>query len=153
MGDEQHHLTSTLFVAVSAERLPLDGVDVKAETTGDLLGTSADFLVIGDSHAVRAPELDYFEVCSCRPVADGRRLPLEPDTDAAFVHEGRVRARTRVESLSLDAFDPDENYDVVHRFDARAWTAVRVSDGGYETFHTYPERALTLRTRTDLTER
>ncbi|MEZ3145394.1 DUF2617 family protein [Halobaculum sp. MBLA0143] len=157
---------------------------VYAETTTRLLGEAVRLRVIGSSHAVAAPGLDYYELSSCEAVAGAASVALEPDgRRRRFRFEGEtVVAETVVEPRPLAAFPDDETFVLSHEFPLAdgddteatgdldgsdtddsghatpaggcagpgAVTTLDPFDGGFETYHTYPEFDLALYTRTTL---
>jgi hypothetical protein len=80
-----------------------------------------------------------------------RRVPLEPGVERAVTTTtGGVRARTTLAGLSLDAFPADREFDIHYRFGPNAVTTVDLSGDRFETFHTYPEFDLAVRSETVL---
>ena len=140
---------------------------VYAETTARLLGESVQFCVIGNSHAVAAPGLDYYELSSCEPVGGGERVRLAPDERRRRLRfeSPSVVAETVVDPRPLAAFPDGESFLLAHEFplsgdghaaDAAGPGAVTTLDtlaDGFETYHTYPEFDLALYTRTTLEPR
>ncbi|SFR67719.1 DUF2617 family protein [Halogeometricum limi] len=146
------HATDLHF-AYTTDPPDFERFDVKAVTPGELLGTPCTFAVIGQSHLVSAPGLGYHEVCSCDPLpaATAESTALEPGATQTVTFESdHVRAETTVQVESLDAFPGADDADVAHRFAPDAWTTIAVSPAAYETYHTYPERDASVRTRTRL---
>lgn len=149
---------------VHASDPPTADVRVYDELVADLLGTRFRFRVIGSSHLVSAPAVDFYELSSCDPVetagdadADGEHgrvttVALDAPRDRGavrLVHEAeRVRCETVVERRPLAAFPDDASFDLAHWFGDDAVTTVALAPDGYETYHTYPEFDLALYTRT-----
>ncbi|SFK64031.1 hypothetical protein SAMN04487950_0328 [Halogranum rubrum] len=147
-----------LYFEYARETPALDELDVKTVHPDDLLGSPAVFTVIGESHYVGLPELDFHELCSCTPLSaeQSHETPLSTDVDREFRFESaRIAATTTVVGKPLAAFPGPEESTVAYQFGPDAWTTIRVDDAGYETYHTYPEHGLALYTETtfDLRER
>lgn len=145
-----------LHFAYATTAPSLEPFDVKTIHPDDVAGRPGAFAVIGESHYVGVPALDFHEVCSCEPLSGERvrAVALEPGAERTFSFESeRLDARTRAAVRPLDAFPGSEHADVAHRFGPDAWTTVRVRDDGYETYHTYPEYDLALYTDTRLSPR
>jgi hypothetical protein len=88
------------------------------------------------------------------PTRRVRRIPLAPGVERTVTTvTGDVRAATTVEGLVLDAFPADRDFDVSYRFGPDAVTAVVLDGDRFETYHTYPEFDLALRSETALSER
>lgn len=129
-----------------------------ARTETRLLGEPVRVRVIGASHDVVAPTLAYRETLACRGLPDGgRRHTVDlagGAVDDSFTYRGpAVCATLRVTTCPLSAFDPTAAYDLHHRFAPDAHTAIRVTDAGYRTHHTYPEFDVDVVTRTRLRPR
>jgi hypothetical protein len=148
--------TTDLHFAYASDPPDVERFDVKTLTPGELLGRPCAFAVIGQSHLVSAPALDYHEVCSCDPLpaAASQTTTLDPGASGRVAFESdAVRAETTVRVEPLSAFPGAEGTDAAFRFGPDAWTTVAVADdgAGYETYHTYPERDASVRTETTLT--
>jgi hypothetical protein len=130
--------------------------DVKALTPETLLGEPCTVAVVGQSHVVTAPALGYHEVCSCVPqtVEASETVALDQGVTARVDTTDGERAVTATTDLSvhpLSSFPGPGDVTVAYRFGPGAWTTVRlVADRGYETYHTYPERDVAVRTETRL---
>ncbi|QIB77954.1 hypothetical protein G3A49_07300 [Haloferax volcanii] len=143
-----------LYFGYSADVPDLTTVDVKTVAPATLAGEPAVLTVIGESHYVGMPALDFHELCSCKPLPHERthRTPLSAGAEREFSFESdRLDARTVVEGRPLEAFPDPDDATVAYRFDPEAWTTIRIADGGYETYHTYPEYDLALHTETTMT--
>ncbi len=171
----------TLLRLVHLSTAPdLQAMDVKRRAEGRLLDARADVRVIGSSHCLSLPDAGFHELCSCRALPelgvhppeeaaepDGgvpttaageqgavspRRIPLSPGVERTLTTTtGEVRAATTVEGLGLDAFPADRDFDVRYRFGPDAVTAITLDGDRFETYHTYPEFDLALRSETVLT--
>ncbi|MEZ3117337.1 DUF2617 family protein [Halobaculum sp. MBLA0147] len=138
---------------VHASEPPTTDVTVYDACERSVLGVPFTFRVIGNSHAVAAPALDFYELSSCAPVdRDGTPVTLDPAGETRrLVHEtDRLRAETVVERRPLAAFPDEESFDLCHRFEPEAVTTVDVGERRFETYHTYPEYDLTVFSRTSL---
>jgi hypothetical protein len=130
---------------------PTADVDVYADLVTDLLGAPFQFCIVGSSHFVSSPALEFYELSSCEPVAaEGAvTLDLEASGSETLTHEtDSLQCETFVDRRPLSAFPGPEPSDLAYRFDEDAVTTVALSDDGYETYHTYPEFDLALYTET-----
>ncbi len=129
----------------------IDDMVVYASMTTDLFGTSVSCNIIGSSHHIAAPELDYYETSSCKSMVTDVLdvVELSTQTETTFsVTVGELDAEIRVVSRPLATFTPTATYDLFYRFEEDAYTAINITDTGYETYHTYPEYDLNLYTHT-----
>jgi len=147
--------TTELHFAYTTEPPDFDDFDVKTVTTTTLCDAPATVAVVGQSHVVTAPSIDYHEVCSCVSLAEtAETIRLESGTaETVRVARERVVAETRLVVEPLSAFPGSEGTTTGYRFAPDAWTTVTIrNDGtGYETYHTYPERDVAVYTETRLT--
>lgn len=147
-------IEETLHLSQRTEPPDLTALDVKHSETRSLLGAEWTVAVIGSSHYLGSAELSYHELCSCEPV-DGPAVvdvPLGVGTERRFETDvGAATAATTVEGRPLSAFPGPDAADVAYRFGPDAYTTVDLSGQGYETYHTYPEYDLALRTTTTIT--
>lgn len=129
-----------------------DRVTVYARERRVIQGREFRFRVIGSSHLVTAPALEFVEVASCDPAAvpDGHLIALEEAAATTLTYEGdRAACRTRIAVEPLAAFPAGETFDLAHEFAERAVTAIDVGPRGYETWHTYPEVDAAVYTETE----
>lgn len=142
-------MTRTLQFAVGFDRPTAPEVTVYDRTTATVAGTEFVLRVIGSSHYVDAPAYGFHEMASCTPVEGARVLDLSTDV-AETVRFGsdRLAGRTTVAGEPLASFPADRSFDLRYAFEADAVTAIAVREDGYETYHTYPELDLSLRTET-----
>jgi len=143
--------TETLTFAHTDEP-PASDVTVYASLTREFLGVQATFDVIGSSHRVSVPALEFYELSSCAAVenATGTRVALSPDGGRReLTHEtDELRCVTTVDRFPLAEFDRAVgSFDLAHRFAPEAVTTVDVGDHGFETYHTYPEHDLAVYSR------
>jgi hypothetical protein len=155
-ADSTDTTTTELHVAYPQTPPDFAAFDVKALTPETLLGEPCTVAVVGQSHVVTAPALGYHEVCSCVPrraeasetVALDRGVTARVDTTDG---ERAVTATTDLSVHPLSSFPGTDGATVAYRFGPEAWTTVRLAaDGRYETYHTYPERDVAVRTETRL---
>lgn len=182
-GDQTHSVLRLLHLFRAPD---VTAFDVKRVVERPLLGQTATVRVIGSSHCLSVPALDFHELCSCRPLPDlgiatvdetgdtrpdgrgpggttvdrttvtvpatgVRRIPLSPGvTREVTSSAGAVRAETVVAGLALGAFPDGRQFDVRYRFGPNAVTAIATDGDSFETFHTYPEFGLTVRSVTEL---
>ncbi|WP_276302453.1 DUF2617 family protein [Halorussus lipolyticus] len=162
--------TTRLHFAYATSEPNLDAFDVKRAVPSELLGEPAVLTVIGESHYVGVPALDFHEVCSCKPLESGvsaadstAQTPLERGVTREFSFESDLlRVETDAEVRAIEEFPGPESADAAFRFGPDAWTTIelgagRQSDAGasdprasYETYHTYPEYGLAVYTLTKL---
>jgi hypothetical protein len=145
----------SLYLAYPADSCPTGSFDIKHQETGEIAGYNAVFTVIGSSHCITVPELSYCEIASCVPLEteSTERLPLVPGMARTVRHDsGHLTANTEVEARPMATFPGPDTFDISYRFGPRAYTTIhRPESGTYETYHTYPERDITLYTRTEIT--
>jgi hypothetical protein len=147
--------TTELHFAYTTDPPDFDDFDVKTVTPTTLCGAPATVAVVGQSHVVTAPSIDYHEVCSCASLAEtAGTIGLEPGVaETVRVARERVVAETRLAVEPLSAFPGPEGATTGYRFAPDAWTTATVRDDGtgYETYHTYPEHDVAVHTETRLT--
>jgi len=159
-----------LHFAYATSEPNLDAFDVKRVVPSDLCGEPAALTVIGESHYVGVPALDFHEVCSCKPVSgDSTAVTLlESGVEREFVFEtDRLRVETEAEVRPIEEFPGPDGTDAAYRFGPEAWTTIALnpsresagtdesapppaSSATYETYHTYPEHGLAVYTFTGL---
>ena len=146
------HTPATQITFAHASEPPTSDVTVYASLTREFLGAQATFEVIGSSHRVVVPALEFYELSSCAPVenATGTEISLVTAGDRREItHEtDRLRCVTTVDRLPLADFDADESFDLSYRFGPDAVTTVDVGDRQFETYHTYPEHELAVYSQT-----
>ncbi|NEU58126.1 DUF2617 family protein [Halorussus sp. MSC15.2] len=157
--------TRRLHFAYAASEPNLAAFDVKRVVPSQLLGAPAALTVIGASHYVGVPELNFHEVCSCEPISgeSTAETPLRRGVEREFAFENdRVRVETSAEVRPIDAFPGSEAADAAFRFGPDAWTTIELAasddserssaseSAAYETYHTYPEHGLAVYTETTL---
>jgi hypothetical protein len=146
-------MAEALHFAVGGRRPEVPGMEVfdRLETT--LLAAPVEVSVIGSSHFLAAPELDFYETASCKPVrapgATSLALSRDLDTEVTFETD-TVAGRSVARGEPLATFPDDRPFDLRYDFGERAVTAIDVYDDGLETYHTYPEFDLSLYTETRL---
>ncbi|SEL80955.1 hypothetical protein [Haloferax larsenii] len=153
-SESSHDPPTALHFGYTTEVPDLASVDVKTVHPELLLGEPAVFTVIGESHYVGLPTLDFHELCSCKPLSSEttHETPLSVGVAHDFDFESEhLRAQTVVEGRPLDRFPGADEATVAYRFGPDAWTTLHATDAGYETYHTYPEYELALYTETRLT--
>ena len=152
--ESTHDQPTALYFGYTTVAPDLASVEVKTVHPESLLGEPAVFTVIGESHYVGIPTLDFHELCSCKPLSSEttHETPLSVGVDHAFDFESeQLHAQTVVEGRPLDHFPGAGDATVAYRFGPDAWTTIHATDAGYETYHTYPEYELALYTETRLT--
>ncbi|ELZ95914.1 hypothetical protein C440_06477 [Haloferax mucosum ATCC BAA-1512] len=155
MPSQPHDSPTALYFGYASEVPNLASVEVKTVHPATLVDSPAVFTVIGESHYVGLPSLEFHELCSCKPLPSEQthETPLVADAEHEFRFESdHLDAHTTVEGKSLDEFPGPNESSISYRFGPDAWTTIRVepSGSGYETYHTYPEYDLALYTRTEL---
>lgn len=161
-------MTQDTLQFVHADSPPAtNGVRVFDSLTRPLLGTEFTFRIIGSSHYISAPTYEFYELSTCKPASvvglDGTAISLNPDQPSRrLVFEtDALRCVTVVDHRPLSAFPRDrylsqpDSFDLAYSFDgeAEAVTTIELDEGGYETYHTYPEFELALYTQTALTRK
>jgi len=141
----------TLEFGIGATAPDPDQLSVYASRTLEIGGVDFECRVIGSSHYVHAPAIDFHEIASCRSVAmpETRTVSLVDGCSTERRHDiGPVSCTLTIETAPLDAFPPDRSFDLAHAFEADAVTAIDARADGYETYHTYTEFDRTVYTRT-----
>jgi len=133
-------------------------LSVYDRTTATIGDHDWQFAIIGSSHCVRAPGLDFQEIASCdeRTVPDSLQLDLREERATTVEYEGDALAcETTISVVPIERFPADRSFDLCHGFAERAITAIDIDETGYETWHTYTEHETAVYTETtlDLTER
>lgn len=142
---------ATLQFAAGFDRPDAPELTVYDRTSAEVAGVALDLRVIGSSHHVTAPARGFHEIASCTPVTGAavREVALARDAAETVRFEGDgLAGRTRISGAPLWVFPDDRSYDLRYAFEADAVTAIATTGDGYETYHTYPELDLTLRTET-----
>lgn len=151
---------NTLYFGFSRKPPRFDEMRVFESETLQFCGVDFTFNIIGYSHYIEAPGIDYYELCSCRhPAEDGDpeaqfTFPLDTGTSLNLgAALGEVDVETKVETGPLAMFPEDDDFDLVHEFSDDAYTTIKLlpDENAYETYHTYPEIDLTVYTRNTLT--
>jgi hypothetical protein len=162
----------SLYLAYVPERPPLEDYDVKHREHRQFFGTEFTFTVIGDSHYIGAPALDFHELLSCKPIQAGRvkTVPLQSERQASGVSPqsgsvdssdthterhrfGSVGVTTQIKTEPLSEFPGPQRFDIAYQFGPAAYTTINCrSTDSYETYHTYPEYDCALYTKNEFTE-
>ncbi|WP_142860066.1 DUF2617 family protein [Salinigranum halophilum] len=148
--------TAELHVAYPTGPPDFASFDVKTLTPGTLLGEPCTVAVVGQSHVVTAPALDYHEVCSClsQPVETSETVALDAGVTAQVetADDRTTRATTDLSVRPLASFPGPDDATIAYRFGPDAWTTVSLAPDAprYETYHTYPERDVAVHTVTRL---
>lgn len=141
----------TLEFGIGTTAPDSDALSVYATERLTVGGVAFDCRVIGSSHYVSAPALDFHEIASCRSVdmPRTRTVSLVDGCSGRYRYElGDVDCELTIETRPLEAYPADRSFDLHHAFDERAVTAIDARDDGYETYHTYTEFDRTVYTRT-----
>lgn len=151
--DNDASVLEPLRFALATDPPALEDIQVFERWTTDICGIPFHFHIIGASHYISAPSIDYHEITSCRPVDVQSRVeetfPIEETDRETFTYgHGDVRARVTAEVSPLSEFPVVESHDLSHRFEPMAYTTIDLVDCGYETYHTYPEADVAVYTRT-----
>lgn len=146
---ESRHETLEFGIGMEAP----DSEELSVYATGSLTVDGVTFRcrVIGSSHYITAPALEFHELASCQSVAmpESRTVSLTEGCTAQSHHElGPVSCTLTIETAPLEAYPADRNFDLAYTFDERAVTAIDGREDGYETYHTYTEFDRTVYTRT-----
>jgi len=143
--------TQNLYLAYLPNRPPLDNFDVKRQEDGKLLNSEFTFTVIGNSHYIECPELDFYELLSCKPINENsaRRLSLRSEfTFRVMSQTDEIVIENEIQTKPLAEFPSPETFDIAYRFAEDAYTTIHCPySDSYETYHTYPEHDLALYTK------
>lgn len=147
-------MTETLHFGFTPDPPPLESVVVYERLETDHLGVPFVFDVIGTSHHVYAPSLSFHEVASCERLPGGtvENYPLRPGLSDRLTFESEAVVCETAVWTEAGAVLP-EDPDVAYAFSERADTAIVLVEGGYDTYHTYPEHGLTVRSESRLQRR
>ncbi|MDS0259302.1 DUF2617 family protein [Haloarcula sp. S1CR25-12] len=146
---ESRHETLEFGIGTTAP--DSDALSVYATERLSVDGVAFDCRVIGSSHYITAPAIDFHEIASCRSVAmpRTRTVSLVEGCSGQYRYEvGAVDCELTIETRPLEAYPAEREFDLHYAFDERAVTAVDAREDGYETFHTYTEFDRTVYTRT-----
>lgn len=152
--DDDTGILEPLRFALATEPPALDDVQVFERESFDIGDVTFKFRIIGASHYISAPTIDYHEITSCRPVDVRARVketfPLEEtEQEETFTYEADgVTAQITADVSPLSAFPVEKSHDLAYRFDPMAYTTIDLVENGYETYHTYPEIDIAVYTRT-----
>ncbi|WP_185715472.1 DUF2617 family protein [Halocatena pleomorpha] len=147
-------VSEQLYFTYTRTPLSLDQFDVKRTVSAELFGTSATLTIIGSSHYIASRRLGFHELCSCRPLhaESMASVSLLESVDRSFTFENdHLSASTTLETRPLSDRPAAARADIAYRFGPDAWTMIRLTTEGYETYHTYPEYDCTLYSQTRLT--
>jgi hypothetical protein len=141
-----------LALAITRDPPPLSSFDIKHREQRVFLDTEATFTVIGSSHYVGAPELGYHELLSCKELTGDsiQQIPLREGHTARVSRAlDAVEITTEIAVQPLSAFPEPELLDIAYRFGPEAYTTIDLLGApAYETYHTYPEYDIAVRTET-----
>jgi hypothetical protein len=150
-GDES--ATDRLYVELGSGRPPFAELTVFDGLTTHLAGHEVTSAVIGSSHCVHVPAADCHEIVACHQFGAGQARELSiPDDEGcslSFAADG-LAADTTVETRPIESL-PDQSFALRYEFAPGADTVIALSDGGYETYHLYPEFDRLVHTETHLT--
>jgi len=144
-----------LYLAYFDSRPDLSAFDVKNMVKQEFLGTEFTFRVIGDSHYIEAPEIEYYELFSCKPVSDETTVTIDltvgEEENVVYADE-EISTVTKIVGEPLSKFDETNEFDVKYKFGENAFTTIKcVNAKTYSTYHTYPEYNLALHSEHTLT--
>jgi hypothetical protein len=135
---------------------PPDSSDIRVFDTLDATFVEEPFTfdVIGSSHYIHSETCDFYELCSCNPMEDDEfhvcTLDLNEETrrELAFCTDSGLECRTSVDIRLLRETPGEKSVDLYYEFSEGAYTAIQIGDDWYDTYHTYPEHAVVVETRT-----
>jgi hypothetical protein len=137
----------------SEELLP--SLDVYQSTEIQLLNHSFTLCIIGASHFIYSPELNYTEIFACAPLSlpnlnilDVRKACIEEFEPFVLP---KVQATTRLCIETYDEAHLSQDKPLLeHTFEPQGLTQIWQHKTGWETLHTYPEYETYVRTQTTL---
>jgi hypothetical protein len=142
--------TTALTLSITDEPPSLADFDVKQREQHRFLGTDGTFVVIGSSHYIGVPELGYHELLSCKEDLGSavEQVPLRAGYSSQVTREiDGLAVTSQLTVQPLDAFPGPDDCDVAYRFGPEAYTTIdRRCETAYETYHTYPEHDIAVRT-------
>ena len=165
------HIPDTLNLAYTTEAPTLDEYDIKHQETREFFDRVFTLTVIGDSHYIGCADLAYHELLTCKPLDEKepasdspeqqfwtpnglmKTVPLVAGYSETLRHVvNRVGITTELAGQPLSEFGNPDEYDIAYKFGADAYTTIDLlDDTTYETYHTYPEYDVALRTVTSFT--
>ena len=122
--------------------------------TTTFVGQPFSFDVIGSSHYIHSETCGFYELCSCNSMEDDEfhvcTLDLDEETtrELAFSTDFGLECQTTIDVRPLHETSGEQPPDLYYEFAERAYTAIRIDDDHYDTFHTYPEHDVVVQTRT-----
>lgn len=146
MNYEQLHFN------LNTEPPDLDDMTIYESIETGFLGHDFVFNIIGSSHYINCPALNYHETSSCDTMRNGEihSYRLTKSIDAHFTFKNNnVEVRVHVDSRPLETFPDGKDFDVFYEFEENAITSLQINQESYETYHTYPEYDLNLYTQTE----
>ncbi|WP_211250861.1 hypothetical protein [Haladaptatus cibarius] len=162
--------TEKLYLSYTDEKPSLEEYEIKHQEVGEFFGHEFTFTIIGDSHYIGCEALQFHEFLTCNPIQSDTTQP-EPGENLRRSPHGMVNVvpitKGYTETLShaiddlditvefasepLSSFSDPAEYDIAYQFGPEAYTSIDVlSEVCYETYHTYPEHGLALRSETRL---
>jgi len=146
-----------LFVYAGPEQPDMSVMQVYASGDGELFGHPVRANVIGSSHYISVPGMEYRELTSCRPIqmergfkpvyrhyliGEDQGIPQPNDEFDRFIPAG-YRANV---SISAESHNRRKvfgiEWDVFHEFTGKgpgAPTGIEFNSHGWQTVHCYPE--------------
>ncbi len=124
---------------------------VFAEQQHFINGSEFFLWVVGDSHFIGSHELEFYELCSCKPLKDAE-ASLRIDEFPSALFESKFSGGTAKTKVWVEKFRSNfkaKNYDLSHDFGPDAFTGIKIFDDGYESLHTYPEYDALVFSRTE----
>lgn len=142
---------NTLYLAQFDDDQPLTAYDIKQRDRRQFLGRDWTFTIIGSSHYISCPDLEYYELLSCEPVENtaAKSIQLSVGTNHMTTYTtASLRVETFIEGRPLGEFPDPEQFELTYQFGDDAYTTInRLGQRVYETYHTYPEHDLALYTQ------
>lgn len=152
--------TDQLYLSYSGSPVEIGQLDVKDCNSATIEGVRFNLAIIGNSHYITAPSLDFYELFSCiEPTTvtpPHSVIPIENGHTNTITHETSTYAvETAVTVKPLCDCPSLESADMSYRFEADAFTTLTYSsvEPAYCSCHTYPEYRLGVCTEQTLSVR
>jgi hypothetical protein len=137
-----------LYVSDSKPELQSQDLHDKiyASEEASINGKSINMNIIGYSHYISSPELNYYELMSCMPVLQGEDteiISLQKESK----REEQFKLNTISGQISIEVTRGILEFkspDIQYAFDTDAYTEIKYTQDGYKTLHSYPEKNITV---------
>ena len=135
--------------------IDINEFSIYAQKTIYVNGLEIELYVIGESHIINIPRLNYTEILAgvsnfefMMHVPINQNMQVSSSKDSGNI---QTSFELQITNMTNDIFNEIEKFDLYFEFDKKALTAIKVeSDLLITTVHTYPEFGKTIQTVTKL---